>query len=72
MLPPAAIGPMQQALAVRRQSVRTGEAVDRPDPPASIADIKSLMSHEELKRPEERFLLPEHLVQTCGADGAKI
>jgi hypothetical protein len=72
MLPAAAIRAMQQALALFRQSVETGEVVDRPDLLASIEDIKALMDYEELERLEERFLLPEHLLQRYGSDRVKI
>jgi 2-methylisocitrate lyase-like PEP mutase family enzyme len=70
MLPAAAIRAMEQALALFRHSIETGEVVDRPDLLASIEDIKALMDYAELERLEERFLLPDHLLQKYG--GARV
>lgn len=72
MLPAAAIRAMEQALALLRHSVETGEVVDRPDLLASIDDIKALMDYEGLERLEERFLLPEHLLQKYGSERVRI
>jgi 2-methylisocitrate lyase-like PEP mutase family enzyme len=72
MLPAAATRAMQQALALFRQSVETSEVVDRPDRLALMEDIKALMGHEELERLEERFPLPERLLQKYGTDRVNI
>lgn len=72
MLPAAAIRAMEQALALFRHSMETGEVVDRPDLLASIEDIKALMDYAELERLEERFLLPDHLLQKYGSERVKI
>jgi 2-methylisocitrate lyase-like PEP mutase family enzyme len=72
MLPAAAIRAMEQALALFRHSIKTGEVVDRPDLLASIEDIKALMDYAELERLEERFLLPDHVLQKYGSDRVKI
>lgn len=72
MLPAAAIRAMEQALALFRHSIETGEVVDRPDLLASIEDIKALMDYAELERLEERFLLPDHLLHKYGSERVKI
>jgi len=72
MLPAAAIRAMEQALALFRQAMETGEVVDRPDLLASIDDIKALMDYDALERLEERFLLPEHLLRKYGSGQAAI
>jgi len=72
MLPAAAIRAMEQALTLFRHSIETGEVVDRPDLLASIEDIKALMDYDELERLEERFLLPEHLLQKYRGAQVKI
>jgi 2-methylisocitrate lyase-like PEP mutase family enzyme len=72
MLPAAAIRAMEQALALFRHAIETGEVVDRPDLLASIEDIKALMDYAELERLEERFLLPDHLLHKYGSERVKI
>lgn len=72
MLPAAAIKAMENALALLRHSLETGEVVDRPDLLASIDDIKRLMDYEGLERLEEQFLLPEQLYRKYQAEKATI
>jgi hypothetical protein len=67
MLPVAAIRAMEQAAALLRHSVGTRERVDRSDLLASIDDIKAHMDCEEPEPLEERFLLPDHLLQRYGS-----
>jgi hypothetical protein len=67
MLPAAAIRAMEQAAALLRHSVGTRERVDRSDLLASIDDIKAHMDYEEPELLEERFLLPDHLLQRYGS-----
>lgn len=72
MLPAAAIRAMDQALRLLKQSVETGEIIDRPDLLASIDDIKALMDYDALERLETELLLPEQLYRKYKAEQARI
>lgn len=72
MLPAAALKAMENALALLRHTLETGEVVDRPDLLFSIDDIKTLMDYETLERLEEELLLPEQLFRKYQAEKARI
>ena len=56
LLPAAAIRGMERALAAMRESVETGEAVERPDLVADMPDIQALMDYETYFDIERRFV----------------
>jgi len=56
MLPAAAIHGMREALEAMKQSIETGEIVDRPDLVASIEDIMKLMGYEEIRALEKQLI----------------
>ena len=56
MLPAAAIHAMQQALALMRGVIETGEPIDRPDLLASIEDIMQLMGYDQMRALEGKLL----------------
>lgn len=56
MLPAAAIHGMREALEAMKQSIETGEIVDRPDLVASIEDIMKLMGYEEMRALEKQLI----------------
>lgn len=66
MLPAAALKGMETVLAVLRESLPTGEVVDRPDLMVSIDDIWNLMGLAEFKALEDRF----NDLEGLGAPGA--
>ncbi|MBL8699920.1 MAG: isocitrate lyase/PEP mutase family protein [Alphaproteobacteria bacterium] len=66
MLPAAAVRAMELALKLMRQSVETGEVIDRPDLLASIEEITGLMGDSAMGELEKRFLLPEQLAAASG------
>ena len=72
MLPAAALKAMENALALLRHTLETGEVLDRPDLLFSIDDIKTLMDYETLERLEEELLLPEQLFRKYQAEKARI
>jgi hypothetical protein len=47
---------MQQALSLMRQTVETGEPVDRPDLLVGIEDIMHLMGYEQMRALESRLM----------------
>lgn len=57
MLPAAAIRGMQQALAVMKTAIETGETADRPDLLVSIEDIMKLMGYEQMRAREARLMV---------------
>jgi 2-methylisocitrate lyase-like PEP mutase family enzyme len=59
MLPAAAIMGMQRALEVMKESVETGEAVDRPDLLVGIEDITELMGYPAMRALEREFSTDE-------------
>lgn len=60
MLTSAAIQGMKQAIAAIKQSMDTGEVVDRPDLLVSFEELNDLVGIKELERLEQRYLLPDH------------
>jgi hypothetical protein len=56
MLPAAAIGAMQKALALMKTVMETGEPIDRPDLLVGIEDIMKLMGYDEARALEARLL----------------
>ena len=55
MLPAAAIRSMQEALAVMKEVIATGEPAHRPDLLVGIEDIMKLMGYEEMREMEKRL-----------------
>ncbi|RAI02221.1 carboxyvinyl-carboxyphosphonate phosphorylmutase [Acuticoccus sediminis] len=55
MLPAAALKAMETVLALLKETIPTGDVVDRPDLLASIDDIWGLMGFEEFKALEAEF-----------------
>lgn len=55
MLPAAALMAMENALTLLRQSMETGEVIDRPDLLVGIDDIWSLMGQPAIRAMEMRF-----------------
>jgi 2-methylisocitrate lyase-like PEP mutase family enzyme len=60
MLTSAAIQGMKHAIAAIKQSMHTGEVVDRPDLLVSFEELNDLVGIKELERLEQRYLLPDH------------
>jgi len=58
LLTAAAIQGMKNALAVLRESMRTGAVIERPDLVVSFEELNALVGVEELNRLERRYLLP--------------
>lgn len=57
MLPAAAMHAMEQALSLMRQTMETGEAIDRPDLLFGIEDIMELMDYRTIRELEARYAL---------------
>lgn len=55
MLPAAAMHAMRQALTLMKQSVETGETIDRPDLLFGIEDIMELMDYPKIRKLEARY-----------------
>ncbi|WP_421952954.1 isocitrate lyase/PEP mutase family protein [Pelagibacterium sp.] len=55
MLPAAAMHAMRQALTLMKQSVETGETIDRPDLLFGIEDIMELMDYPKIRELETRY-----------------
>jgi 2-methylisocitrate lyase-like PEP mutase family enzyme len=66
MLPAAAIKAMTTALALMRQTIETGEPVDRPDLLAGIDEIMALMDYEGARALERRLLTTDVLEKKYG------
>ena len=49
------------AMAALGESLRTGEAVDRPDLLVSFEELNALVGVSELEAIEQRYLTPEQL-----------
>lgn len=56
MLPAASIHAMQQALSLMRQTIETGEPIDRPDLLVGIEDIMHLMGYEQMRALESQLV----------------
>jgi 2-methylisocitrate lyase-like PEP mutase family enzyme len=61
MLTASALSGMRKALEVMKQSIETGDAVDRPDLAVSIEDITDLMGYPRIAELERAFMLEEDL-----------
>lgn len=59
MLPAAAMLAMQQALVLMKQTIETGDTMNRPDLLFSIKDIMELMDYQHVRELEARFKLSE-------------
>ena len=66
MLPAAAIHAMTTALALMRETIETGQPVDRPDLLVGIEDIMKLMDYEGASALERRLLSTETLAKKYG------
>jgi len=61
LLTAAAVKGMKNALAALDESLRTGEAVDRPDLLVSFEELNELVAMPELERLEQRYLTKDQL-----------
>ena len=61
MLPAAAIGAMQKALALMMTVIETGVPIDRPDLLVGIDDIMALMGYDEARALEAKLLTTDAL-----------
>jgi len=61
LLTAAAVKGMKNALAALGESLRTGEAVDRPDLLVSFEELNELVAMPELERLEQRYLTKDQL-----------
>ena len=68
MLTAAAIMGMRKALEAMKESIATGEAVDRPDLLVGIEDITDLMGYSHIAELEQAFMLEEDLERRYGHD----
>jgi 2-methylisocitrate lyase-like PEP mutase family enzyme len=68
LLTACALRGMQQGLALLRQSVDSGQTVDRPDALVSFEELHDIMGMDEVEALEQRFLTPAQL-QTKYGDG---
>ena len=67
MLPAAAIKAMTTTLLLMKQSIETGELIDRPDLLASIDEITSLVGYAGLDELEQRYSLDDDLIARYGS-----
>ena len=67
MLPAAAIHGMTRALEVMKETIATGEPVDRPDIAVGIEDIMRLMDYDNMRKLEQRLLTTEILDAKYGS-----
>lgn len=58
MLSACALMGMQQGLALLKQSLESGQVVDRPDALVSFEDLNRIMGMAQVQELEERFLTP--------------
>jgi 2-methylisocitrate lyase-like PEP mutase family enzyme len=70
LLTACALRGMQHGLAHLRQSVDSGEVVDRPDALVSFEELHDIMGMAEVEALEQRFLTPEQLEAKYGRGGA--
>ena len=71
MLTAAAVRGMDLALEALRQSMGTGEAVDRPDLVVSFEELHDLMGFDAIQALEQRFLADEQLALKYGGGLAR-
>jgi hypothetical protein len=57
---------MQQGLALLRQSIDSGEVVDRPDALVSFEELHDVMGMREVEALEQRFLTTDQLAAKYG------
>lgn len=70
MLPAAAIMGMRRALEVMKQSVETGQAIDRPDLLVGIEDITELMGYPAMRALEREFSTEDEHQRKYGRTGS--
>jgi hypothetical protein len=64
---------MQQGLGLLKQSLATGQVVDRPDALVSFEELNRIMGMEQVQDLEERFLTPaQKQAKYRGADTAPV
>ena len=63
---------MQQGLALLRQSLDSGQAIDRPDALVSFEELHDIMGMAEVEALEQRFLTPAQLSAKYGGGAAAI
>ena len=68
LLTACALRGMQRGLAFLRQSLDTGEPVDRPDALVSFEELHDIMGMAEVEALEQRFLTPAQLAAKYGTD----
>jgi 2-methylisocitrate lyase-like PEP mutase family enzyme len=69
LLTACALRGMQQGMALLRQSLDSGEVVDRPDALVSFEELHDIMGMAEVEDLERRFLTPEEVEAKYGKDG---
>lgn len=70
LLTACALRGMQHGLAHLRQSIDSGEVVDRPDALVSFEELHDIMGMAEVEALEQRFLTAEQLAAKYGRGGA--
>jgi 2-methylisocitrate lyase-like PEP mutase family enzyme len=70
LLTACALRGMQQGLSLLRQSLDSGEVVDRPDALVSFEELHDIMGMREVEALEQRFLTPEQLAAKYGSGAA--
>jgi 2-methylisocitrate lyase-like PEP mutase family enzyme len=68
LLPSAALMAMQNALALMKKSIETGELYDRPDMMMGIEDVTALMGYARINQLEQDFSLEEDLEKRFGGN----
>jgi len=72
LLTACALRGMQQGLALLRQSLDSGQAIDRPDALVSFEELHDIMGMAEVEALEQRFLTPAQLSAKYGGGAAAI
>jgi 2-methylisocitrate lyase-like PEP mutase family enzyme len=67
MLPAAALAGMRKALEVLQGCIASGEAADRPDLVASMAELTGLFGYDRIAALEQAFMLDDQLARKYGA-----
>jgi 2-methylisocitrate lyase-like PEP mutase family enzyme len=63
LLTAAAIQGMKNAIATLKESVESGDVIERPDLVVSFEELNDLVGIAELERIEQRYLTPEQYQQ---------
>lgn len=71
LLTASALRGMQNGLALLRQSLDSGEPVDRPDALVSFEELHDIMALADIEDLERRFLTQHQLTAKYGAGGAR-